>query len=158
MPKNLLLVLEVLLFTGCGFHLINPAQSRVYIEVFSNRTLQPGIEIFMVKNLKKILAESPGFTPVSKKYSADMTLGGTIQQFSREPEFIAESDQIVMASYKIKILLEIIKDGKIIEKTFQQTYVVNLTRQLKTDELLDDISKKVSKDIYLQLIHLHEER
>ncbi|HOK80386.1 MAG TPA: hypothetical protein PK303_06285 [bacterium] len=158
MPKNLLFILEALLFSGCGFHLINPAQNRVYVEVFSNRSLQPGIEIFMVKNLKKTLAELPGFTPVSKKNSADIILEGTIQQFSRDPEFIAESDQIVMASYKIKILLEIIKNGKTTEKTFQQTYVVNLTRQLKTDELLDNISKKVSKDIYFQLINLDEKR
>lgn len=159
MPKKFLLIFSKILlvfFAGCGFHLISPKQKTVYVEYFSNLSLQPQIEQYLQKNLKKTIAESPGLMIVSKKQDADLVIKGRIQAFSRNPEFISDSDQIIMASYKVVLDVEIEKDGKIDKHRFDQTYFMELSTKLKTDILLDTITKKVSQDIYLYLIQQDE--
>ncbi len=157
--KSLLLIaIEIMavLLAGCGYQLINPEQKTVYVGYFSNHTLQPGIDLFLVRNLKKTLAEAPGFMVVSKTKDAHLIINGKIQQFVRTPEFIAESDQIIMASYRVSVLVEIDRDGKTVGQKLDQTYVLELSRGLRTDQLLDILSKKIAQDIYFRLIKADE--
>lgn len=136
--------------------MINTGQKTVYIEPFSNLTLQPEIDIYLLKNLKKTFLQSPGFTLVSNKTEAHIIIHGRIQQFSRNPEFVSESDQIVMASYKVKIALQIERNGNTMQKEIDQIYFLELSDKLKTDLLLDNITKKISQDIYFNCIETDE--
>ncbi len=149
-------ILGIFLAAGCGFHLINPGQKTVYVEYFHNLTLQPAIEQFLMKNLKKELVESPGFMPVSRKKDADIIIRGRIERFSRNPEFVSGSDQILMASYSAAVVFEIEKDGMIKNYRIDRTYFLQLATSLKTDELLDMLCKKISKDIYFELVQSDE--
>ncbi|MCM8764276.1 MAG: hypothetical protein NC830_02775 [Candidatus Omnitrophica bacterium] len=159
MRKNALLIaieIVVLILAGCGYQLINPEQKTVYVELFSNYTLQPKMEQFLLKNIRKTLAEAPGFMLVSKKSDANIVINGKISKFSRNPEFIDGSDQIVMASYTVGILLEIGKDGETLRQKLEQTYFMELQSHFRLDQILDAVSKKVALDIYFRLIQLYE--
>ncbi|MCX7706107.1 MAG: LPS assembly lipoprotein LptE [bacterium] len=160
MQKNVLLIttnlFTIFFIAGCGYHMIKPDEKTVYIEPFSNHTLQPEIDLYLLKNLKKTLAQSPGFITVSRRNEADIFVRGKIQEFTRNPEFISESDSIVMASYKVKVSVEITKNGTTQKKDIVQVYFMELSEKLKTDLLLDDITKKISQDIFFHLINSDE--
>ncbi|MCM8824805.1 MAG: hypothetical protein NC937_01430 [Candidatus Omnitrophica bacterium] len=155
MQKNALLIsIEILalIMAGCGYHLINPEQKTVYVEPFSNHTLQPKMEQFLLKNIRKTLAQAPGFMLVSKKSDASVVISGKIIKFSRNPEFIDRSDQIVMASYTVGVLLDIEKDGATLRQKIEQTYFMELQSHFRLDQILDAVSKKVARDVYFWLI------
>ncbi len=149
----LLIFIEILLFlSGCSYKLISPSEKTVYVDYFSNHSLQPQIEIWLQKNLKKTIAESPVFSLVNDRENADIVICGVINDFSRNPEFISESSQVIMASYKVRISLNIEKNGRILQKRLEQIYSLELTTKFRMDHLLDMLSKKLSQDIYCQLI------
>ncbi|MCM8758321.1 MAG: LPS assembly lipoprotein LptE [Candidatus Omnitrophica bacterium] len=159
MQKRFLLVaanIFILLLAGCGYKLINPSQKSVYVEPFSNFTIQPEIDLYLVKNLKKTLAQSVGFMVVSNKKDADIIIRGMIHKFIRNPEFIAESDNLIMASYRIKVIVEIEKENQTRQKEIEQTYFLELSEKLNTQQLLEIISNRISQDIYLKLIEENE--
>lgn len=157
MQRNLLICISIIfLFTGCSYQLINPEQTTVYVEIFSNHTLQPEIDLYLLKNLKKTITRSPGFILASSKSSADIIISGIIEEFSRNPEFISKSDQIIMASYRVKILLNIEKNHQIMKRNIDQIYSLELATEFKKDYLLDQLSNKISQDIYFQLLQLNE--
>lgn len=149
----LLIFFEILfLFSGCSYKIINPSEKTVYVDCFSNHSLQPQIEIWLLKNLKKTIVESPVFSLVNDKEKADIVISGVIDDFTRSPEFISESGQIIMASYKAKVSLVISQNGIISQKPIEQVYFLELSKRFKMDYLLDMISKKISQDIHYQLI------
>ncbi|MCM8816758.1 MAG: LPS assembly lipoprotein LptE [Candidatus Omnitrophica bacterium] len=159
MQKRFLLVaanIFILLLAGCGYKLINPSQKTVYVEPFSNFTIQPEIDLYLVKNLKKTLAQSVGFMVVSNKKDADIIIRGMIHKFIRNPEFIAGSDNLIMASYRIKVIVEIEKENQTRQKEIEQTYFLELSEKLNTQQLLEIISNRISQDIYLKLIEENE--
>lgn len=158
MQKRYLLVaanIFILLLAGCGYKLINPSQKSVYVEPFSNFTIQPEIDLYLVKNLKKTLAQSVGFMVVSNKKDADIIIRGMIHKFIRNPEFIAESDNLIMASYRIKVIVEIEKENQTRQKEIEQTYFLELSEKLNTQQLLEIISNRISQDIYLKLFEAY---
>ncbi|HOC03298.1 MAG TPA: hypothetical protein PKK91_07455, partial [bacterium] len=75
------------------------------MDFFSNHTFQPQIEVYLQKNLKKTIAESPVFSLVNSRQDADIVISGVINDFKRNPEFISDADQVMMASYNVKITL-----------------------------------------------------
>ena len=154
MRKNcLLLLIEVLLiFSGCSYRFVNPSEKSVYVDFFSNHTFQPQIEVYLQKNLKKTIAESPVFSLVNNRQNADIVISGVINDFKRNPEFISDSDQVMMASYSVKITLTITKNGEVAHRNLEQLYSLELATNFKMDYLLDMLSKKISQDIYYQLV------
>lgn len=149
----LLIFIEALfLFSGCSYKLINPSEKTVYVDYFSNHSLQPQLEIWLLKNLKKTIVESPVFSLVNDKENADIVINGIINDCTRSPEFISESGQIIMASYKAKVSLVIERNGRISQKSIEQVYFLELSKKFKMDYLLNMLSKKISQDIYYQLI------
>ena len=152
-----LILIEILfLFSGCMYKFVNPSQKTIYVDYFANHTLQPQIETWILKNLKKTIVEGPAFLLVGDKEKADIVITGVIDDFTRNAEFISDSDQIMMACYKVKISFDINRNGKISQKNLEQVYSLELATVFKKDMLLDMLSKKIAQDIYYQIISNEE--
>ena len=150
----LILLLECALLTGCMYHLLGTATTTtVYVDVFANKSVQPGLETALCANLKRVFAEKPGFVLAGTPASADIVISGTVTDFSRNPGFFAGKDETLVAGdYRMQTDVSIRKGKDTVTRRFDESCRTDLTAAPKTDLLLDTVARKLALDVYFFLV------
>jgi len=149
---SLFLLLEFVLLSGCMYHLVRPNSNSVFVEVFSNKSVQPGIETALYANLKKTFAEKQGFTLAENAASANIVLSGTITDFTRNTGFFTGNEEPAEGNFTVKLSLSVYDGKKTDVLPLSENYRMNLVSNPGVDFLLDQIAKKLSLDIYFFLL------
>ena len=153
--RNFYLLLLISL-SGCFYTLVKPGNQKVYVDVFTNQSLQPQIETAIYTELKKTFAEKPGFTLVWKPAESDISLSGKIIEFSRKPDFFSKDDEILMAAYHAKMEITVTRAGTSEKHVFEDNFHLPLTQSLTVDFLLREISIKLADQVYFFLLKKYD--
>jgi len=147
-----LLALEILLFSGCFYHIVNPSEQKVYVDVFSNLSLQPGVETRLCSNMRKTFSSNPGFILAGKPSEAQIVITGSIVDFPRAADFYSKDEKVLMGGYTVKIEAQFRTGAKIVSKRFEETFHQELTTKFDADSLLDSVTDRLSRGIYFYLL------
>ncbi len=155
--RNCLLVsiFFLLLLSGCGYQILNLAsEKKVYISVFENLTLQPQMEIYIIKNLREKIMSYPLFNLVEDKKDADIIIEGKIEKFWREPLFFSSEDtrDIVMGRMWIEIEVKIEKGENVWSEKIKENIGVPLVEEYEEEKVLEKLGEEIARKIFFILV------
>ena len=154
--RNCLLVsIFLLLLSGCGYQILNLAsEKKVYISVFENLTLQPQMEIYIIKNLREKIMSYPLFNLVEDKKDADIIIEGKIEKFWREPLFFSSEDtrDIVMGRMWIEIEVKIEKGENVWSEKIKENIGVPLVEEYEEEKVLEKLGEEIARKIFFILV------
>ncbi len=132
-----LLGFVALVFSACGYqfqHTVNPLKKlgiqKIYVEIFENRTLFPGVEHFFTTAMVREISHSKSFQLVNQRAAADAILKGSVYGAQNTPSTIQvklEDASLVSVANtfysKIRCAITMVdRDGKVI---LSRTFVRN---------------------------------
>lgn len=164
--RRLVLLFAVLLLTGCGYHLqgrssnLPPDVQTLYIEMFSNRTMEPLLENYITDRVVDRFARTGTMRLVESPGRSDAVLSGTIITYSTVPISYDRSD--VITEYRsliaIAVTLQQSSDARVLWKgtvEWSEEYPASLDKSAQEDNetaAIGVISERLSQELYFRIM------
>lgn len=163
---RILVVIAVLLLAGCGYHLqgrssnLPPDVQTLYIEMFSNRTMEPLLENYITDRVVDRFARTGTMRLVESPGLADAVLSGTIIRYSTMP--ISYDRRDVITEYRsimaIAGTLQQRSDERVLWKgtvEWSEEYPASLDKSVQEDNetaAIEVISERLSQELYFRIM------
>ena len=168
--RYILLLIIVLIITGCGYH--NPnvysgPDKSIYITEWKNRTSNLDLDSQIYRSLTKWFQKSGSISIVRKKPGADLILGGEIISIDL-PSLSYGAGNVtteVKVKLRVRYLLKEISTNRIIldipDETWTEDYIVSTNVSTNRDNesealgiIIEDLSQKIYQRTVSQLPRL----
>lgn len=161
------LFLLLFFINGCGYttgSLIPSHIKSVYVETFTNKTNEPGIEIEITNAIKDHFAWEGSLDIANSIESADSVLKGEIVKYDKEVLSYADDDEV--AEYRLILTVNLIYEDLVKETIMWQEdkfkadseYYTTLSQRkftstnLDEDALIENAAKELAKEVVARTV------
>ena len=149
-------VCGLLVLTGCGYNFQGKAKSnlpksikRIYVPIFSNKTLEQGIEIRVTDSIRKVILNDGRVTLASGIDTADAVLDGQVTSFQLRAIGFSKKDRAeeIRLRLGVRVVLRDTIENKTIfgkdivsdrEYRVSSSLGTNQLKKIKASELASD--------------------
>ena len=165
---RILLILLVLLVSGCGYHVpgasdpwVGGDARVVYIQLFENTTAQPYLDNYMTDALVEELSRSRLFELTENADAAEVLIGGTIDSFTSNAISYSSTDTITDYLATMGITVKLVQNSndqvlwqKKMRRSEDYSAAVNKNLQLEGERLTArQVARRLAEDIRAQLLN-----
>ena len=165
---RILLVLLVMLVSGCGYHVpgasdpwVGGDARVVYVQLFENTTAQPYLDNYMTDALVEELSRSRLFELTENVDAAEVLVGGTVDSFTSSAVSYSSTDTIsdYLATMGITVKLVQNSNDQVLwqeKMSRSETYsaAVNKNLQLEGERLTArQVARRLAEDVRAQLLN-----
>ncbi len=179
---RIVLILFVVLFAGCGYHVPGASTSPVgastdggstadawvggdarvlYIQLFENQTAEPYLENYITSALVAELARSRVVELTENRALADVRLAGEVVEFSSNAFAYGPTDRITDYRATMKVSVRLLRKGSDevlwrdnLQRTEDYAAAVNKNLQLEGERLAARlVSQRIAEDIHAGLLN-----
>lgn len=118
--------------SGCGYKMVGSrgATSKIFVDIFENKTLEPGLEARVTSWVKDELVNSAGFTIENTKDNADYVVYGTIVSLSESTISISSARRASEMRFTISFDVTLVdtktnRKTRLTNKAFSGDYAVS---------------------------------
>ncbi|MFA5645963.1 MAG: LPS assembly lipoprotein LptE [Candidatus Ratteibacteria bacterium] len=148
-----LLSFALLSLAGCaGYSIVSDSKSTVYVHPFLNKTLEPQLDLFLTRQLKKIILERPGISLAQDETHADIVIKGTIVECVRGVDFFSKDEEVEMARYTVSIAYAFHSGENKTSDTLTGVWHASLVTGFNRYSLLSNLADSLANSIYMRLI------
>jgi len=163
-----LLILLVLLVSGCGYHVPGASDAwvggdarLVYVQLFENMTAEPYLDNYMTDALVEELSRSRLFELTENVEAAEVLIGGTVDSFTSSAISYSSTDTITDYRATMGITVQLVNNanGQVtwqekMRRSEDYSAAVNKNLQLEGERLTArQVAKRLAEDIRAQLLH-----
>ena len=165
---RILLILLVLLVSGCGYHVpgasdpwVGGDARVVYIQLFENTTVQPYLDDYMTDALVEELSRSRLFELTENTDAAEVLIGGTIDSFTSNAISYSSTDTITDYRATMGITVKLMQNSndqvlwqEKMRRSEDYSAAVNKNLQLEGERLAArQVARRLAEDIRAQLLN-----
>ncbi|RLJ04051.1 MAG: hypothetical protein DRP14_04035 [Candidatus Aenigmatarchaeota archaeon] len=162
MKSKILIFLVVVILSGCGYttgSLIPSHIKTIYVETFTNKTSEPGIEIEVTDAIKDRFLTDGALKIANSREEADSILKGEIIDYRREPLSYTSDNEV--AEYRLVLTVnltyyDLVKDEIMWEEEdFEADSEFYTTMQqqrfgstnLDEEKLIENVARELAREI-----------
>lgn len=165
---RILLILLVLLVSGCGYHVpgasdpwVGGDARVVYIQLFENTTAEPYLDNYMTDALVEELSRSRLFVLTENADAAEVLIDGTIDSFTSNAISYSSTDRITDYRATMGITVKLVQNSndqvlwqKKMRRSEDYSAAVNKNLQLEGERLTArQVARRLAEDIRAQLLN-----
>lgn len=156
-------VFFLLIFAGCGYHYLNPTNKvcNIYLPIFENKTLRPGLDVFLTENVRQNLIREGSFKLVNSQPDADWLVLGEVREYKQTPIFFSPEnpDEVAGAKISLKLNMRILeqKSGAKLYEGEISTFAHGLAKTgapWQESKIWQDLANSVSFKILEKMVQL----